>query len=547
MASAPSDILAKLNVGSGMNTSDIVTSLVDAERLPQLERIEKYENQTESKISAYGLLKTEIKEFRDSIRAIKNSNSASHVGSSSDTTVATFATSGSTGSENINSSLVVSSLASTHALVTSEYSNSSSTVGAGSLTIDFGTWSTSSTTNDTFTANANSSITINTTSSTTLSQLKDAINNTTDNAEATIMYNGSAYVLAIKGLSGASNEIRVTPSEGSSSDLTDNFSYTTTTKNLTQTVDGTDASFTVDGVSMTRSSNSISNLFKGYTLELQKTSSSAIKISSAQNLTTIEGLLNTFADTYNALYLNISDLSVNTISSSETIAPLAGDSLARTIQRELRSFSSKSIVGYENGPYSLSLLGIQTNRDGSISLNTKKLKNAFEANPIIVDAVFKNQLLSDNSDVQVKAIGINTKPGTYAVTKSSGNYLVDGVAMTANGTLYTSGSGDSNGLVVDIDNSDVSSANIYYGESLMTSMDDTLTNFLAFNGDIANRVSSLNTRLESIELEKTNLEERMSALTDRYTYQFAAMEQSIAGLKETGNYLDQMLKSGNDN
>ena len=61
MASTPTDILSKLNVGSGMNTADIVTSLVDSERLPQLERIEKYENQTENRISAYGILKNDIK------------------------------------------------------------------------------------------------------------------------------------------------------------------------------------------------------------------------------------------------------------------------------------------------------------------------------------------------------------------------------------------------------------------------------------------------------------------------------------------------------
>ena len=43
MASTP-DILSKLNVGSGMNTTDIISSLVDAERLPALDRIEKNES-----------------------------------------------------------------------------------------------------------------------------------------------------------------------------------------------------------------------------------------------------------------------------------------------------------------------------------------------------------------------------------------------------------------------------------------------------------------------------------------------------------------------
>ena len=545
MASTPTDILSKLNVGSGMNTADIVTSLVDSERLPQLERIEKYENQTENRISAYGVLKNDIKDFRDTIRTIKNTNAASHIGSSSNTTIATFTTTGSTGTENIDSSLVVSSLASTHTLVTGEYSSSGSTVGAGSLVIDFGTWSTTSSTNDTFTANSESSVTINTSATTTLTQLRDSINNATDNAEATILYNGSGYVLVIKGLSGASNELRVTPDPSSSSDLINNYSYTTSTKNLTQTADGSDASFTIDGISMTRSSNTITNLFKGYTLELEATSSSAINISSSQNLSSIENLLNTFTENYNAIYLNIHEMTTTAMSSDESAGPLSGDSLARSIQRELRSFTSKSIVGYENGPYSLSLLGIQTNRDGTLSLNPNTLKKSFEANPIIVDAIFKNQLTSDNADVSVSRLGVDTKPGTYAITEDSGDYNIDGVKMTASGNSYTSTSGDSNGMVMNIA-SGVTSANVYYGKSLMSSMDDSLTNFLAFNGDIATRINNLGERLDDIADEKANLEERMNALTDRYTFQFSAMEQAIAGLQETGNYLDQMLKTSKE-
>ena len=545
MASTPTDILSKLNVGSGMNTADIVTSLVDSERLPQLERIEKYENQTENRISAYGVLKNDIKDFRDTIRTIKNTNAASHIGSSSNTTIATFTTTGSTGTENIDSSLVVSSLASTHTLVTGEYSSSGSTVGAGSLVIDFGTWSTTSSTNDTFTANSESSVTINTSATTTLTQLRDSINNATDNAEATILYNGTGYVLVIKGKSGASNELRVTPDPSSSSDLINNYSYTTSTKNLTQTADGSDASFTIDGISMTRSSNTITNLFKGYTLELEATSSSAINISSSQNLSSIENLLNTFTENYNAIYLNIHEMTTTAMSSDESAGPLSGDSLARSIQRELRSFTSKSIVGYENGPYSLSLLGIQTNRDGTLSLNPNTLKKSFEANPIIVDAIFKNQLTSDNADVSVSRLGVDTKPGTYAITEDSGDYNIDGVKMTASGNSYTSTSGDSNGMVMNIA-SGVTSANVYYGKSLMSSMDDSLTNFLAFNGDIATRINNLGERLDDIADEKANLEERMNALTDRYTFQFSAMEQAIAGLQETGNYLDQMLKTSKE-
>ncbi|MDA9708228.1 flagellar filament capping protein FliD [Alphaproteobacteria bacterium] len=545
MASTP-EILSKLNVGSGMNNSDIITSLVDAERIPALERIEKNESQAENKISAYGILKSDISDFRELVRTIKSSNAASHVGSSSNTTIAKFTTTGTTGTENIDASLVVSSLASSHTLVTGAYNNSGSTVGAGSLTIDFGTWSTTSSANDTFTANSNSSITVTTSASTTLSQLRDSINNATDNAEASILYNGTGYVLVIKGKSGASNEVRVTPSGDSTATLSNSFSYTTSSKNLTQTVDGTDASFTVDGISMTRSTNTINDLYKGYTLELETTSSSAVNLSSTQNLDNITSLLSNYVDAYNNIYLNITNMTSSSFSGDESSGPLSGDSLARKIQRDLRNFSTKSISGYEGGPYSMSLLGVQTNRDGTIALNTNVLKNSFEAQPKIVDAIFKDQLISDNAEVEVTTIGTDTKPGSYAITKSGNDYFIDGVQMTASGTLYTSGSGNSVGMVMNIASSDVSSANIYFGKSLMTEIDKSLTNFLSYNGDINNRISNLNEKLGDFKDQKTLLDERMARLTDRYTLQFTSMEQSIAGLKETGNYLDQMLKQDKD-
>ena len=80
----------------------------------------------------------------------------------------------------------------------------------------------------------------------------------------------------------------------------------------------------------------------------------------------------------------------------------------------------------------------------------------------------------------------------------------------------------------------------------MTQIDTSLSNFLSYNGDINNRISNLNEKLGDFKDQKTLLDERMARLTDRYTLQFASMEQSIAGLKETGNYLDQMLKQDKD-
>ena len=542
MAATP-EILSKLNIGSGMNNSEIISALVNAEKAPALDRIEKDEEDAQTQISAYGILKSDIKAFRSSIRSIKDSNAASHVGASGNTTVATFTTSGSTSNDEINSSVIVSSLASTHTLASGNYASGGTAVGSGTLTIDFGTWSTTSSANDTFTANSNSSVSVDTSSTTSLTQLRDLINNATDNAEASILYNGTGYVLVIKGASGASNEVRVTPSGSSSAALTNSFSYTTSTKNLTQTVDGTNASFSVDGISMTRTSNEVNDLFKGYTLNLMSTSNTAVKISSSQNLSTIEGLLNDFISSYNLIYGGIQSMSMGGANQNDGSGPLAGDSLARQIQRDLRNFSSKSITGYEDGPYSLSLLGVSTQRDGTLGLNTNTLKNVFEKQPKVVDAVFKNQLITDTAEVEITAIGTATQPGNYAISKSGSDFQIDGVNMTLSDSIYTSGSGNSAGLKLKITDTNITSANVYYGKSLMTLVEESLTNILAYDGDIQNRLKTLSSSLKDLAEQKTVLDQRMEKLTQRYAMQYASMETSVAGLKDTGDYLTEMLKS----
>ena len=146
-------------------------------------------------------------------------------------------------------------------------------------------------------------------------------------------------------------------------------------------------------------------------------------------------MLNDFIEKFLQSYFNyagiraLAGMSMQSSTGGEA-GPLSGDSLARRIQRDLRNYTSTSIKGYEDGPYTLSLLGVQTNRDGTLGLNTNTLKNTFEQNPKVVDAIFKNQLTTDNADVTVRALGVNTKPGSYSITKSGSDFLIDGAAMS---------------------------------------------------------------------------------------------------------------------
>ena len=544
------EILSKIGIGSGLNNSEIISAIVDAETVAEKEKITRDEADYSNKISAFGLVKSELKTFQLATQSLQDLSPSTHLGSSSSTSTATFTNTGVTDNDDINSSLVVTQLASAHSLVSGAVSSTGSLVGAGELTIDFGTFSTTSSTNDTFSANSSkTSFTITTTSSTTLAQLRDSINNTvsdsdsdgTNDLTASIMYNGSNYVLVLKANQGAANAVRVTASDASSSTLSNAFEYNTSDKTLTQSVSAADASFTIDGISMTRSNNTITDLYEGYTLQLLATNSSAITISALENTTTLEGYMQDFVDSYNTLYSTISGLT-QANSGLDTSGVLVSDSTATRILRELRAFSTTSITGYKGGPYSMSLLGISTQRDGLLSFNRNTFANTIDRNSNIINAFFTDGISTDNSAVEVSRITADTNHGTYALSKSGSDYILDSVTLTNSGSNYTSASGNTKGITLTISDTNVTSANIYYGESLLSKIDDNLAQLLTFNGDIATRINGLRENLRDIPDRQQKLEDRVAKLTQRYAMQYSNMEGAVAGLKDTGDMISQMLE-----
>ena len=151
-------------------------------------------------------------------------------------------------------------------------------------------------------------ISVTASSTTTLNQFRDMINNAATDSNndgeqdviASVLYDGSNYMLSIKSQFGAANEMKITDNHASSPV----YAYDTTDgAQLTQRVAGTDSSFTVDGVSMTRDSNSIDDLFSGMTLDLLKTSGSAITIKSEVDLDAAQTSIQDFVTTYNDVCL----------------------------------------------------------------------------------------------------------------------------------------------------------------------------------------------------------------------------------------------------
>ena len=446
--------------------------------------------------------------------------------------------------------MTVTSLATAHTLTGPSLSSPSSTVGARQISISFGTWSADPTQGggQSHTSNGMSTVTVNPSSTTTLMQLRDMINTAASDSNndgeqdvtATILYDGSNYMLSLKSQFGAANEMKITDNHASSPV----YAYDTSDgAQLTQRVSGTNAAFTVDGINMTRQSNSIDDLFAGMTLDLMATSDSAITIKSEVDLVSARNAITDFVTTYNDVMKSLQSYRESDPNDDEKTGLLAGDSLLRSIMSEMRLSNGTAINGYEGGPYYLSNLGVKTMRDGTLSFSDPAmLERQFKNNAESLRSFFRDQIVSDNTDIVPKRYSLaDTKPGSYAVSVSSGTATVGGVSTTQSGSLYTVASGDPNGIALEI-NSSNTNGTIHYGRSFISLLQEKLDTFLKFNGLISSKVQGANKRLSELSEKQANLEDRIAKLYSRYETQYSAMESTIAGLNETSSLLENAFK-----
>jgi flagellar hook-associated protein 2 len=80
-------------------------------------------------------------------------------------------------------------------------------------------------------------------------------------------------------------------------------------------------------------------------------------------------------------------------------------------------------------------------------------------------------------------------------------------------------------------------------EGIGTRIDALLGNYLESGGQLASREESLQEELDWIEDRRADLDLRMASVRQRYARQFAAMDELVAQLNGTGNFLLQQLSS----
>lgn len=369
-------------VASGIDSKSLIDALIEARQVANDKRrneIDFIEKETE----AFNELKEKLLKLDDLIVPFRTSSGGgvTKTASSTDPTVAT-AVAGSTAS-NASYALDVTSVAnSATASFNQTYGAVTDTVSAGSgnVTILVGQGSEQKT------------ITAAVTNTTTVQQLVDALNSDSDSAGRFVASavnvgttSSPSYKIVFNTLKSGTEqgEIGITADAG------------LTELQATEIEQATDAVFEIGGIlgTITRSSNSVSDVIAGVTFNLSKAGTSSITVGDDPSSTVdkVAEIVTAFNDI--VAYINERNIVSQDASSRDktiTFEPLAK---TRLDDQFLSSFRDKlaaatSVSG--TAVRSIASMGISTNRDGTISLDEEKLKAAIASDPSGVGEVLND-------------------------------------------------------------------------------------------------------------------------------------------------------------
>jgi len=548
------DYLSVLNQkGSGLNITQIVDSLVEADTIPKKNMLEEDKTIKQTEISAFASLASELNSLKFDLSSLADSNK--YVPSSGNSNLAIRVSDNSTATA-FSSDVTVNSLASQQTLEfsgSSPFTSPTASINTGTLTLNLGTWNSSAGSFTNKSTPVTYTVTVNS-SNNTLQGLASSLNALSGISASVLQTSAGVYSLVVKSPMGADNAIRITTSDTGLNQFRADptIGSGSPAPATAQKQAASDAELVVDGVTVKRTSNSISNIFSGYTIDLKGETDtltpSNFNVSSSLDVDTAFNNAKTLVDRLNLTRTYFDELLDRGIDDGEK-GTLSADPVMKGISKQIRKLTENSLVGFGPNSRYLSELGIQTKRDGTLLINEKSFKEAVENDPTSYDAIFNSSITSNNTNLAISKTSISKpKAGVYDYTHSSGNSylgnnkLVEGTDGTTGLTYYSAVSGDTAGITI-IPQATVSSAFVYVGESMLDKMDTYIENILSSSGDIERRKSSLNKDLSEIDDGLLDINRKVDVIRERYLEQFSAMETAVTSLKGTGEYLENMVKS----
>ena len=378
---ASSGTISSSGIGSGLNVSQIVTALMDVEKGP-LNSINKSISKDNAQISAYGSISSQISSFQSSIAGlITPSTIKATTASSSSSSVLSVSNDGTAvaGEYKITNVTLASPQVITSNIDTSTYTSINSSIGStGSITILGNTI-----TPTTF----------------TVAGIVEAINNANISGVSATMTN--------LGTSAAPDyQIRITNTSNTSATvgLSEGNNFASLAFTSAAAVAG---SITINGTTVARSSNTVTDLVPGLTINLVGIGDSTITV--AQDNSALSSKISAFVTAFNTLDKSLKDISSYDATAKKGAA-LYGDSAINSLRREIRSIITSTLGVDSATSYNrLSQVGVSFKSDGTLSLDSTALNTAVSANFNKVAKLFSGTGVStDNLGLHGFAYQFNT-------------------------------------------------------------------------------------------------------------------------------------------
>jgi flagellar hook-associated protein 2 len=252
-------------------------------------------------------------------------------------------------------------------------SNASTAVSAANNTLSGTLTIQGQTFNQTFNVNS-------TNNNDTLSSLSAAINSADIGVTASVITDSSGSRLSIvSGTSGAAGQLTISAS------LTDASSNPVTFPSGSGQV-GQDAKLTVDGVSVTSPSNTVTTVIPGITFQLLALSTAPVQVQITDDTTSIGTAISSFVSAYNKVIGDINTQEGK--DSSGNPEPLMGSPVLAQLQGAL---TGSLFTGAASGSIkNITQLGISMNNDGTLTLNADTLNSALNSHLADVTGFLQN-------------------------------------------------------------------------------------------------------------------------------------------------------------
>lgn len=532
MVSVSAGIANSLGIGGGIDTASLIEQLTTASRAPKDAILKAKEELNAAQISAVAQASSAISGFSTALTQLISGGSLFTQPTVSDSAVlgATALPGARIGS--LSTQIEVMQLAQAQSLVSENLTSVSATVGKGKITL--------TTKNGDFAVNIDDA-------NNNLIGLARAINLTGAGVTASIVEDSAGARLVLKGGSGAEQWFKLTADAGAEADLS-RFAYDPNVNaGMTRAQMAQDALMKLDGVSVSRSSNTISDLIDGVKLDLKSAKpGTTIALGASRPTTAIKQAVADVVDTYNALKMQLDELT-KPASGSTAAGPLRSDTGVRMLRQQLSRLTATELAS--GGSYStLAEIGVATQRDGTLTVDSARLDAAIANDPDSVEALFNPGQSSDNPLVKITSAYGRAKPGTYTVTNlvpgdlnTPASGMIDGkAAIGAAGRLVAAISSGAAGLVIEPQGA-VASATITVDLGLggaLKSISDLLN---SSSGPFASSSSRLNKQGTELVKDRTKMEERETKYHDLLVKQFSVMSSRVSSIKATQSYLEQQV------